>query len=357
MKNIPVVLIGGGPTGLSLALALARQNISSLVIEKNPGTTDHPRARGVNTRTMELFRQWGNYPELLKYKRSKEACRFIWIESFQGNEIARVAMDDSSTDHYSPVHTSLVSQDIVEESLYNALLDYKETTVQYLKEFVSFEEDVSGIIVKILNKVTNQTEFIRTEYLIGADGTRSNVRNQLGILMEGPGNLGQSCSIYCEIDISKFTNYRPCAGFIFANPKLPGKPYFASADGANRWIVMLRLTEDNSKDNFTDEYCISEIRRITNLPNLEVKIINKNFWRMGAQIASDYRKGRVFLAGDAAHILPPTGGFGMNTGVQDAHNLAWKLAFILKYNVSNRLLDTYHDERAPIATAKYRMEY
>src|SRR6185437_16629559 len=135
----------------------------------------------------------------------------------------------------------------------------------------------------------------------------------------------------------------------FANPKLSSKPYFASVDGANRWIVMLRLAEDNSREDFTDEYCISEIRSVAGLPDLPVRIINKNFWRMGAQVAGGYRKGRVFLAGDAAHIMPPTGGFGMNTGVQDAHNLAWKLAFVLKHNISDKLLDTYYDERAPIA--------
>jgi len=112
---------------------------------------------------------------------------------------------------------------------------------------------------------------------------------------------------------------------------------------------MLRLAEDNSREDFTDEYCISEIRSVAGLPDLPVRIINKNFWRMGAQVAGGYRKGRVFLAGDAAHIMPPTGGFGMNTGVQDAHNLAWKLAFVLKHNISDKLLDTYYDERAPIA--------
>jgi|GEM_PF-6809355 len=214
MQNIPVLIVGAGPTGLSLALALARQNIASLVIERNPGATEHPRARGVNARSMELFRQWGNYAELQQHKRSKEARRFIWIESFQGNEIARVAVDDSNTRTYSPVHVSLVSQDLVEESLFHALLNYKETTVQYLKEFISFEENNTGITVQVLNKATNQIEFIHIQYLIGADGTRSKIRDQAGITMEGPGNLGQSCSIYCDMDISKWTNYRECVGFI-----------------------------------------------------------------------------------------------------------------------------------------------
>src|SRR5262249_13101266 len=130
--------------------------------------------------------------------------------------------------------------------------------------------------------------------------------------------------------------------------KLSGR-FLASVDGANRWILGMRYTSENSREDFTDEYCINEIRKVTGEPDLDVHIINKNFWTMASQIAAQYRKGRIFLAGDAAHRIPPTGGFGMNTGIQDAHNLAWKLAFILHYNISEKLLDTYYEERAKIA--------
>lgn len=328
-------------------MALARQNIHSLVIEKNPSTTQHPRARGVNVRTMELFRQWGNATELLKYEQPKEARRIIWAQSFQGEEITRVSMNDSHTSSYSPIQSSLVAQDRVEESLYHSLLNFKETEVQFLKEFISLEMDDKGVTVRILNRTTNQDEFVRAWYLIAADGAHSSIRKQLEIVMKGPDNLGQFCSIYCEIDISQWTKYRPCIGYFFTDENLSGR-FLASVDGVNRWIVGLRFSEGHSKSNFTDDYCIHEIRRIVNLPNLDVRIINKNFWTMAAQTACQYRKDKVFLMGDAAHRLPPTGGFGMNTGIQDAHNLAWKLAFIIHYNISDRLLDTYYEERAPI---------
>jgi putative polyketide hydroxylase len=121
------------------------------------------------------------------------------------------------------------------------------------------------------------------------------------------------------------------------------------AYGKNRWIVGMRFTAENKKEDFTDEYCINEIRRIVDISNLDIKIINKSFWTMAAQVAKKYRHGRIILVGDAAHRLPPTGGLGMNTGIADAHNLAWKLAFVLNHGVSNLLLDTYYEERAPIA--------
>lgn len=347
-RNIPVLIVGAGPVGLSLALALARQNISSLVIERHPSVTQHPRARGVNIRTMELFRQWGNAEELLKHEQSKEARRFIWATSLQGEEVTRIELDDVDISLYSPTQASLVSQDHVEESLCKTLSEYPQAQVEFLKEYISFEENAAGIVVCILDRTTQQKEYIQAQYLIAADGAHSGIRKQLNIAMDGPENLGQFCSVYCEIDISQWTKYRPCIGYFFTDLEIAGR-FLASVDGANRWILGIRYQEGNTKEDFTDEYCVEEIRRVTRVPDLQVHIINKSFWTMAAQIATHYRQGKVFLAGDAAHRLPPTGGLGMNTGVQDAHNLAWKLAHALRYGATDKLLDSYYEERAPIA--------
>lgn len=348
MKNIPVIIIGGGPVGLSLALSLARQNVHSLIVERNSSTSQHPRARGVNVRTMELFRQWGNSPELLQFEQPKESWRIIWAESLQCTEIVRIEANTSYSNRISPTERSLVCQDRVEESLYHTLLRHKEAEIQFLKEFISFEENNDGITVRILDKETQQIEFLHTQYLIAADGAHSQLRNQLGITMEGPDNLGKFCNIYCEIDIKEWTEHRPCAGYFFTDPQLSGR-WLASIDGDKRWIIGISFAKGMTRETFTDKYCINEVRRVVGLPNLEVNLINKSFWTMAAQIASQYRKNRVFLVGDAAHRLPPTGGFGMNTGIQDAHNLAWKLAFVINNNVPETLLDTYYTERAPIA--------
>ncbi len=347
-RNIPVLIVGSGPVGLSMALCLARQNIPSLIVEKHSGRAPHPRARGVSMRTMELFRQWGNINELLKYEFPKEAIRFIWSESLQGDEVTRVEMKGLENYTYGPIGASFVTQDCVEEYLHHTLQRYSGVEIQFSKEMISFEESDTGVTVKLLDRKNNKEELVHAQYLIAADGAHSSIRKQLEIEMEGPDNLARSCSVYCEFDISQWTKHRPSVGFFFTDPKLLGRSLF-TAYGKNRWIVGLNLKPENTKDDFTDDYCLSEIRRVLDMPELEIKIINKSFWTMAAQVAKQYRHGKVFLVGDAAHRLPPTGGLGMNTGIADAHNLAWKLAFSVNHQANDALLDTYYDERAPIA--------
>ncbi|MBA3662355.1 MAG: FAD-dependent monooxygenase [Gammaproteobacteria bacterium] len=347
-KNIPVLIIGAGPVGLSIALALARQNVCSIVVEKHSARTQHPRARGVSMRTMELFKQWGNINELLKYEFPREAIRFIWSESLQGKEVTRVEIKSEASYTHGPIGASFITQDCVEDYLHRTLRNHQQTEIQFSKEMISFEENDTGVMVRLLNRKNDREEFIQAQYVVAADGARSVMRKQLKIEMEGPDNLARSCSVYCEFDISQWTKDRPSVGFFFTDPKLLGRSLF-TAYGKNRWIVGLNLKPENVKEDFTDEYCLNEIRRVLDIPNLHIKIINKSFWTMAAQIAKKYRHNRIFLVGDAAHRLPPTGGLGMNTGIADAHNLAWKLAFVLNYHGPDALLDTYYNERAPIA--------
>lgn len=348
MKKIPVLIVGGGPVGLSMALSLARQNIRSVTIEQHPGRTAHPRARGVSMRTMELFKQWGNINDLLKYEFPREAIRFIWSESLQGREVTRVEIKDVGNYTHGPIGASFVTQDCVEGYLLDTLRQHSQAQIQFSKQMISFEENDAGVIVRLLDRNSNQEEWIQAQYVIAADGAHSTIRKQLGIEMQGPDSLGRSCSLYCEFDIAQWTAHRPSIGFFLTDPKLMGRMLF-TAYGKNRWIVGLTFTAENVKEDFTDEYCLNEIRRFLNLPNLEINIINKSFWTMAAQVANQYRCGRIMLVGDAAHRLPPTGGLGMNTGIADAHNLAWKLAFVLNNSVSESLLDTYYEERAPVA--------
>ncbi len=348
MRKIPVLIIGAGPVGLSLSLALARQNINSLVIEQHKDRTKHPRARGVSMRSMELFRQWGNIDDLLKYEFPKEAIRFIWCESLQGKEITRIEIKELEQYAAGPITASFVTQDCVEAYLHQTLQQQKNVAIEFSKELLDFQENDGGVTVRVFDRIKQEEEMIHCQYLIAADGAHSRVRQQLDIKMEGPDNLGRFCNVHCEFDIATWTAHRPSIGYFFIDKSLSSRSLF-TAYGKNRWIVGMRISAEESKEDFTDEYCVNEIRRVLGIPELNVKIISKSFWTMAAQIATAYRHGNIFLVGDAAHRLPPTGGLGMNTGIQDAHNLAWKLAQVLNHHAADELLDTYYEERAPVA--------
>ncbi len=344
-----VIILGGGPVGLSAAICLAQQGVESLVIEKHPTTTNHPKARGVNGRSMELFRSWGLEDQMKQYQMPREAYRFTWIEDLQGKEFTRVqATVDYSP--YSPTENAIIAQDDVERELFknaqcNPLIDLRFNT-----EMVHATQDDEKVTFEILNKDTNQKETLSARYLIAADGANSSVREIFNVEMEGMDNLGVFCNIYCEMNLDKYVEHRPSAGFMFTRPDVRGA-FLLSKKGHRRWLVGVRLDEEQNltEEVFTDDFCVDYVKKIINDPEVDVRLINKAFWTMAALIAKQYRIDRVFLAGDAAHRLPPTGGFGMNTGIQDVHNLAWKLALVLNNQADESLLDTYFTERVQIA--------
>ncbi len=329
---------------------LAYQGIESILIEKHPSTTTHPKARGVNGRSMELFRSWGLEDQMKQHQMPLEAHRFTWIEDFQGEEIARVqATVDYS--QYSPTGRAIIAQDCVEEELFKKAQSMPEIDLRFDTEMVDAFQDDEKVTVKIRNRQTNQEETLTAQYLIAADGANSPLRKLFDIEMEGEDNLGEFCNIYCEMNLDKYVEHRPSAGFMFTRPDVRGTFFLSKSDG-KKWLVGVRLAANRNltKERFSDnDSCVDYVKTVINDPEVKVHLINKAFWTMAALTAKHYRVGRVFLAGDAAHRLPPTGGFGMNTGIQDAHNLAWKLAMVIKGQAEESLLDTYFTERVQIA--------
>lgn len=349
MQKDNVIIVGGGPVGLSAAIALAYQGIESIVIEKHPTTTNHPKARGVNSRTMELFRSWGLNEQLKQYQFPQEAYRFTWIEDFQGKEITRVqATVDYS--QYSPTKTSIIAQDIVEQELFTIAKSLPQIDLRFNTEMIDAFQDNTSVTIEIVNRETGQEQRLSAPYLIAADGANSSLRKRFNVEMEGVDNLGVFCNIYCEMNLDKYVAYRPSVGFMLTRPDIRGT-FILSKDGQRKWLVGVRVGSipDLTKESFTDDFCVEHVKKIINDPNIEVRLINKAFWTMAALTAKQYRVGKVFFAGDAAHCMPPTGGFGMNTGIQDVHNLAWKLAMVIRKQADDTLLDTYFIERIQIA--------
>ncbi len=344
-----VIIIGGGPVGLFAAICLAFQGIASIVIEKHSTTTNHPKARGVNGRSMELFRCFDLEGQMKQYQMPREACRFTWLEDFQGKEITRIKANVDYS-FYSPTENAVIAQDDVEQELFKKAQSLPLIDLRFNTKMTDLIQDDEKVTIEVLNKNTNQTETLTASYLIAADGAKSSIRELFNVEMEGVDNLGVFCNIYCEMNLDKYVMHRPSACFMLTQSEIGGT-FILSKKGLRRWLIGVPIDPDQNltEEVFTDDFCIEYVKKVINDPDVEVHLINKSFWTMAALIAKQYRIGRIFLAGDAAHRLPPTGGFGMNTGIQDAHNLAWKLAMVINEQADESLLDTYFTERVQIA--------
>jgi len=350
MVEVPVLIVGGGPVGLSSATLLASHGVPSLLVERHPATTDHPKARGLNIRTMELFRQWGVEEAVRTHSLPPEAWRFIWCTTVAGEEIGRVEDPDDAVLTKSPTSRCLVAQDAVESEL-RAFAEAKPLVdLRFSTEFRSFVQDDSGVTGTIADLKGDSEDTVRAKYVIAADGAASRVRQALGIDMEGPAALAHMLNIHFRADLTPWFAHRPCVGFFFAARELVGGSIL-SVNGTDRWLSLFRYDPEagDTPEDFTTGRCIEIVRGGVGVPVLNVEVINTLPWTMTAQVAKRFREGRVFLAGDAAHRFPPTGGFGMNNGIQDVHNLAWKLAAVLNGCALPGLLDTYDDERRPVA--------
>jgi putative polyketide hydroxylase len=347
-KDTPVFIVGGGPVGLAMALLLDRVGIDCIVAEKDPTTTEHPKSRGCLARTMELFRQWGIEDAIRARGLPDNAAVFSFVDSVAGHEYGRTRPAPNLA--HTPARGCLVAQDAVEEELLLVVEKSAHARVLFSTEAVSFAESTEGVTIRTRSVADGNEQEWRARYLVAADGAGSQIRRDIGIEMVGPSMLSVMANEYWRGDLSRIPAARNTAAF-FITPKDPtSRPStILNTNGRDRWLSLFAISPDEKYDERSDADVIQFIRKQTGIPDLAVELINHTTWRMTRQVASEFRRGRVFLAGDAAHRFPPTGGFGLNSGVQDAHNLAWKIAFVLRGWASERLLDSYSVERKPVA--------
>ena len=350
LSDIPVLIVGAGPVGLSAAILLARLGIRSLVIERHPSTTDHPKARGFFTRTMEILRPWDVEVQIRANALPSGAFRFIWVESLAGREIGRVEPPRRDVPGpYSPTYVCMAAQDAFEAALRDHALTYPQIDLRFSTELTAFVQDASSVATTLRNRDTGETLAARAAWLIAADGASSHTRETLGIPMLGPGEIDHNINIHFRAELAPWVRHRPAVGYISAR----GNGTLLWAHGTDRWLILrpFHPARGERPESFTPERCLEIARRAVGIDDLKVELINLAFWTRTAEVAETFRQGRVFLAGDAAHRFPPTGGFGANTGIQDVHNLAWKLAGVLQGWAGESILDTYSDERRPVAQA------
>ena len=344
-----VVIAGAGPVGLSLALQLGRLGVSCVAIDRRETTSSHPRARGLNMRTGELMRQWGMEGAMRRNALPPEDFCFAYRRGTMiGHEYGRTVTDDGQGGP-SPMPRLLVPQDIIEDEL--RLRARESSEVRLRTELVDFDEHASGVHATIRDLRTGETHRTRSRYLVGADGAMSMVRAELGIEIEGNPLLGYWLGIYWKsADPRLWAAYRERPGVGIYLIDRSDVVVFSLVDRTDRWLTFRVLPPTPARPPApSDEEAIGIVRKAAGIPDLDLSLVNAAVWRVSAQVASSYRRGRVFLAGDAAHLLPHTGGLGMNTGIQDAHNLAWKLGLVLREQADPALLDTYDVERRPVA--------
>jgi putative polyketide hydroxylase len=358
--HTPVLIVGGSLVGLSMSLFLSWQGVPSLLVERHPEPARLPRARGYNARTMELFRAL-DLEETIRAAQSPNAANrgMMRVESLAGRELALLNEGGGSGPSlFSPTTECVIGQERLEPLLITAAKKLG-SDLRFNTAMTSFEQDEAGVSAVIHERATGREWRVHAHYLIAADGNRSSIRDALHIQTGGPGSISYMTDVAFEADLHQALRGRHIYIYYVSNPRLPdGQAGLMSLDNELRWSFGFPIHPERGerREDLTDERCIELIRIATGVPDLHVKIlpayhwdpVKVGVWELAARYARRYREGRVFLAGDSAHAVLPSGGLGAGTGIQDAFNLAWKLALVLNGKAGAALLYSYEDERLPI---------
>ncbi len=353
-----VLVVGSGPAGATAAVLLARYGVRVTMVTRADWVSDSPRAHITNQRTMEVFRAMG----------LEEACRAVaqpasnmanqvLCTSIAGEEIARTwswgGNPELASEYLmaSPGAGCDLPQDRLEPILVSeaARLGVR---VRFRTRFESLEQDDEGVTVQVLDQLTGRRETFRAKYVIGADGGQSPVAKAIDLPFTGKAGMGNAMNVRFRADLSKYVAHRPGSLFAVIQPDRVdgmGNAMIRMVRPWNEWVAaFVHLGERNSR--LTAEEAECEIKQLIGDDTIEVAVTGLFPWRVNHVVADHYSVGRVHCVGDAVHRHPPMNGLGANTCVQDAFNLAWKLAFVLQGAAGAELLDSYSVERHPIGT-------
>ncbi len=343
--DVDVVIVGGGPTGLTAAHLCREVGLSAVVLEQREGPQRSPAAHAINARTFEIWRQAGVEmgPVLAAALSPDEAGLVHWVTTLGGDVIGTLPYERQGDEMLSITPTPLrnLSQHRLEPLLLSPELD-----VRYSYRWLSATETETGVSVEALGPEGPLR--VNAKYLLGADGAASAVRRSLGIEMIGPRSLQSFVMVHLAADFRSLVGTEPGVLYFVIDPASGGT--FISHGRDREWVYMhAGDPEAQPVEALTVEHCTALVRAAIANRDAPFDVLTVGTWHMSAQIADRYRRGRTFLVGDAAHRFPPTGGLGLNTGVADVHNLLWKLAAVEVGWLDPSSLDTYESERKPVA--------
>jgi putative polyketide hydroxylase len=347
-ETTPVLVVGGSLVGLSAALFLAWRGVPTVLIDRYPGSSVHPRAMGFMTRTMELYRAVGlgsripQIPPGYELRRARvESLGGQWFEESPWTPPDAVTAPEVE---YSPCTAAAIAQDQLEPILRARAVELG-ADVRLSTQFVDFDQDSDGVTVS-LREAAGRDYRVRASYVIAADGSHSPTRESLGIGRDGRGHIITMRSVLFSAPLDQYLE-KGISQFDIDQPDLRGM-LTTYRDG--RWLLMVA---DDVERGENEQRAL--VAKAIGRSDLDIELITTGRWELSALIADHFSEGRIFLVGDAAHTLPPNrGGYGANTGIEDVHNLAWKLASVLKGDSTQRLLDTYDAERRPIAWLRHQ---
>ena len=358
--GVPVLIVGAGPAGLTLALALARYGVPALTVEKHPSTAHTPRAHIINQRTVEIFRALGISEKFHEVAIPQAGMtNNLWYTTLADPEVARSQTwgtgPDRTAEYFlsSPEPMANCPQTVLEPMLLGAARE-AGADIEFQTEFVELHQDGDGVTSVIRCRTTGDTRTVRSRYVIGADGARSRVLTEAGLTVAGPDDLGRAANIWFRADLSRFFEHRPgvLSWNVMPGPLLPLRLGTLICHKRYTEFVLAFMFDPDQMvlSELSEDHLLQRIRAAVG-EDIDAEILGLAGWQVRAQVADRYSSGNAFCMGDAVHRHPPTNGLGLNMSVADAYNLAWKLVFVLDGRAGERLLASYSDERQPVGAA------